>query len=637
MANSAVEKLKTLGLRQGEKFVVGIAATILVVCLALALSKSTIGTTPTELQKKAEQSDSNLGRKQNPEDIVAKVEEEGIKDPGFIKIVENQTANALKPSDYRVKLDWVIPEPGAGLIRDQPELIAPTEVAVFPGRGGVLLYALDDKGERIVDKTALASGGPGSRKGMGMGMGRPGGGRGERPEDAQKRQEAEKQRMDRLLAGKKDAPKDQDKDKADATKAEAETADPAAVGPWVEETKGKRWVVITGVIDNEQMNKNWLAALKNPSIAYPQYVKVDAERQTLQSDGGWTEWAPIDEDAKYKVLDNLTEGDEELVPANLRLEALVDPLPFLRAGYWTGVHVARLVPPDVLNAPPVNAGMMGGGGKGMGMMGGGGKGMGMMGGEGGRPGMGAMGEGGGSVGGSGDEAVTPNPEKTLMFRSLDFGIEPNTTYRYRIRLVVKNPNFEHSDVNPGVDVTTKNLLGPWSETTESVSVPADVSAYAQMPAQDNRRDDVVMFQVVRWNPATGQTVLKTDDAGPGFLVGNFGSVQEPSSEGSGPKSVTIDFNSRSFVLDAVGGRNRIPDIGVERNPFTVPAVAMVVESDGSVVIRDQARDRTDEVREDMDANYRQALADSGRVRTPGSGPKRTGGPRRGGRRGGRRR
>ncbi len=442
-------------------------------------------------------------------------------------------------------------------------------------------------------------------------------------EDEKKRQEAEAARKQRLLAGKAEVAKE----KAEPGKAEEAPADPADTGPWKEETLGKRWVVITGVVDNEQMNKNWLVALKNPAIAYPQYLKVDAQRQIRQSDGDWSEWALVDEDAKFNVIDNLPEKDDEFVPEPKRPEALVDPLPFLRAGYWSGVHVASLVPADLLKAPePAPGGMFGGrgmpgGGDGMGMMGGSGS-RSMMGGRGGMGemmggGMGMM--GGGDMSGGTDEAVTPNVEPKLMLRSIDFSVEPNITYRYRVRLVVKNPNYNRADVNPGTETAAANLSGPWSEPTVAVSVPADVSAYAQLPAQDNRRDDVVMFQVVRWNPASGQTVVKTDDAAPGFFIGEYGNVQEPSSEGGGAKSTAIDFNSRSFVLDSSGGRIRIPDIGVERNPFTVPAVAMVVEPDGGVVIRNQAVDNADEVRQDMENNYNQALKDSGKRREPGSG------------------
>ncbi len=640
MANASVEKLKALGIRHGEKAAVGLAATLFVVLAARAIVYPTLDMKPDQLKTQADTADANLRKPQDPNDILAKLEQDGVTDPGFVKLVDNQVANALKPGDYRVRLDWVTPEPGAGLIRDQPELVAPTELAAFPGRGGVLMYALDTKGDRVLDtgdaaKTAKRGRrGAGNRGPMGPGSmpGGPGGGGGaaERPEDAQRRRAAEAERLKRSLVGVVDKAKE----KEDQAKAADPAADPAAAGPWKEETRGKRWITVTAVIDNEQMNKNWLAALKNPAIAYPNYKRVDLERQLRQSEGAWTDWAAIDKDKNYAVLDNIPEADQEYVPEPKRPASLVDPLPFLRAGYWTSVHVARLVPADVREAPkadmanggPMGMGMMGGRGPGGGgpggmelMMGGGpGRGGSMpMGGE-GAMGM-AMGMGMGSDGGPVDEPVVPNNEPTLMIRSLDFTVDPDTTYRFRARVVVVNPNKDHTDVNPGVDTESQELVGPWSEPTDAVTVPADVVSYAQAAEPNLRRSDLVLFQVVRWDPATGQTVYKTDDAGPGWIVGDYDKVQMPSSDGTGTKLSMIDFNSRAVVLDTFGGGAKIPDIGIQRNTFAIPATAMVVEPDGSVVIRSQARDRGDEVRQDMEDNYKQAIADSGKKREPGAG------------------
>ena len=637
MANAAVDKLKDLGIRQGEKVVVGIATLALLLCVAKFFSKETIATTPAELKSKADQAESNLNKKPDPEAVVARIEEAGIKDPGFVKLVENQSANALKPADYRPRQEWVTPEPGAGLIRDEPAVVVPTEVAVFTGRGGLLLYALDDKGEKIPDTSAGGT----------TPSGRPGAAPAPSANDEEKkRRDAEIAKKQRLLAGTAPAAT-----KDEAAKKDEPAASVADAGTWKEETRGKRWVVITGVIDNEKMNKNWLDALKNPAIAYPQYLKVQPQRQTMKDDGTWPDtWSALNEDENYKVLDNIPQSDEELVPEAQRPATVVDPLPVLKAGYWSGVHVARLVPPDALKVPETNPGGMGEGGgrsapsrsggmsmssSSMGMsrpggMGMASSGMGMSRSSGGGPGMTSEGGGGRAGmdmggGGGAEETVTPNNEKALMFRSLDFAVEPNTTYRYRVRLVVKNPNFERSDVNPGTNVSDEELKGEWSQPTVAVAVPADVSTYAQLPAQDNRRDDVVMFQVVRWNPATGQTVVKTDDAGPGFVIGEYGTVQEPSVDGSGAKSVNIDFNSRSIVLDAAGGRYRIPEMGLERNQFTVPAVALVVEPDGAVVVRNQAIDKGDEIRQDMEANYTQAIKDSGKKREKGNGTGRLSG------------
>ena len=57
----------------------------------------------------------------------------------------------LVADNYTPEREWVSPEPGAGLIRDTPVLIAPTDLYAYPGRGGALVYALDDQGKRIPD------------------------------------------------------------------------------------------------------------------------------------------------------------------------------------------------------------------------------------------------------------------------------------------------------------------------------------------------------------------------------------------------------------------------------------------------------------------------------------------------------
>ena len=39
-------------------------------------------------------------------------------------------------------------------------------------------------------------------------------------------------------------------------------------------------------------------------------------------------------------------------------------------------------------------------------------------------------------------------EKRVMIRALDFTAEPDHSYRYRVRIVVFNPNYNRDDVNP---------------------------------------------------------------------------------------------------------------------------------------------------------------------------------------------
>jgi hypothetical protein len=548
-------------------------------------------------------------------------------------MIEGQIANALKPDPYRARLDWVTPEPGAGLIRDQPELIAPTDLTAFPGRGGILMFALDPTtGERVIDpgdpktkngpRGGLALGGP-------EGPGNPNSKTKKETPEEKERRLAKEARDKAIYAG----------DVKPADKKDQPDAEAAPAGPYKEEVKGKRWVVLTAVLDNAKLKKNYLQALKNEAVAYPNFKRVDIERQTLQTDGtSWSEWTAVAMEKNWEVLDNLPEYDTEFVPEVQRPAALVDPLPFLKAGYWTGVHVAKLVPPEILDKSKDSPGPGGnsgnsklGGMKGPGSSQSPGAGAGesrqggtsaggpskMM----GNSGM-AGGPGGGAPGAAGDEMnFTKYEEGILMVRSLDFTVDPDETYRFRLRIVVVNPNYNRTDVNPGVDVETKQLYGPWSEPSPAVHVPADVVAYAQAPDAVERRDDLITFQVVRWVPDNGQTVIKTDSRGPGEIIGEFGAVQMPDSEGKGPKSTPVDFNSRSIVLDTLGGRQKLPDIGLPRNQFEVPAMAMIVQPDGDVVIRSQAFDRSDAVRQDMETNYRLAIEDSNKAKEKSSSVK----------------
>jgi hypothetical protein len=278
-------------------------------------------------------------------------------------------------------------------------------------------------------------------------------------------------------------------------KKEDEALTPEEVGPWKETTRGLRWVAITGVLDHKKMRDNYLTALKNPSVAQPNYKQLDVQRQVLQSDGSWSDWEDVDINKNREISFHLPEVDEELAPDDVLLPNLVDQLPFLTAGYWEKVHVVSLVPNEKreLTKNQMGMGGMGGyamgggygpGGSGMaggyGMMGPGGRmgsAMGGMAGEAGGTSGGYMGMGGyGGGGGGGDDMNFPQSQADkVMIRSLDFTVDPDTTYRFRLRVVVFNPNYSREDVNPGVDTKAVELHGPWSESTGEVTMPADIT------------------------------------------------------------------------------------------------------------------------------------------------------------------
>ena len=325
-ANAIGDQLVRLGLRHGEKAGIAIASMVFFLCVGAAVSRPTIDTTPEKVKKAAEQSEQNLNRHEDRETIIKNLEErEKITKTNFAVAVEEQIKVTLAPDNYKAARPWVTPEPGAGLIRDQPKLIAPSELYAYPGRGGMLVFALNKEGERIPIKEGEEDeeqkqrlGRLKKRKsgGMGGGMGGMMGGGGQRKKkkgkpkaelerEAKEAADLEAKRKERVLAGGT---------VADTKKAEPETEDKDEGGPFKEVTKGFRWVAITGVLDHGQMLAYYRDALKNPAIAHPYYARLDLERKALQPDGTWTEWKLVDAEKNFEILDNIPETDEEFGP-----------------------------------------------------------------------------------------------------------------------------------------------------------------------------------------------------------------------------------------------------------------------------------------------------------------------------------
>ena len=640
MANPKVQKIlsKVQGFftNHGEKVAVGFGAAVFVLGAATAITKPTISITPDQVATNADAAQKNINQPQDEASILETLANDGIKELNFADTVSKTESEKIDVNELRLKHKWVTLEPGAGLIRDQPVLVAINDVLAVAGRGGTTLFEVDDKGNRLPDDGTdsekdekSTKGGKGGRGGMGMGMGM-GGQTKQSPREKQEeeaRLKREQEARSKSLAGNVDLAKEEAKKKArdEAKKKEqaaagVETAGNEQQGPFKEKLKPIRWAAVTGVIDHKAFKESYAKALRQDvKAANPNYKQIELERQTLQSDGTWSDWEALDVAKNNLVLDNLTEVDEELVPQENILASIVEPLPFLLNGAFGGVHVASLVPKEKRDIPKPDPksqggmGMMGGGrgGRGgMGMMGGSmggqegmaGAGMGMMGGSKGGSMGGMMGGddmagfmfGGGT--GSADEGDFPKTDADeVMVRAFDFTVDPDATYKYRARIVVNNPNYKRDDINPGVDFESQTLTGPWSQITNPVYVPSDVAPYAiskTPPTNQNPTSNQVTFQVASFNPEDGITVVRQFIAGPGMIIGEPTSTQIPASDGSGAKPKTVDFTSRQIVLATVGGNESLAPLG-GNGSITMPAMAFVMKPDGSIVIRNEAKDAND--------------------------------------------
>ncbi len=647
-ANAVVDKLANVGLRHGEKAGVAIAMMVFLVCVGIAVSQPMITTTPEQVKKAAEAADTNLNRPEDREMIIKRLEEkESIVPTKFASTVEADINTKIDAVVYKPKREWVSPEPGAGLIREQPELIAINELYAYPGRGGLLIYELDEEGNKIPDTSGDKSDEPKKKKygkvhkrrkgGMGgMGGGMMGGMMGGQRKKKKKKSKVEIAREEKeenlrktrqiantLAGGGLEAVKD-DKEDSEANKSDT--------GPFKEITKGYRWVAITGVLDHVKLLENYRAALKNANIAHPNYARLDLQRRTLQEDGTWSAWEDVDEGKNLDILDNLPYAEEELAPEKVRPDNLVDPLPFLKAGLWAKVHVARFVSKEALDLPkepePEQKGMAG-------MMGG----RGMM-----QDQMAAMMQSNSGMRGSMQSAMQQNQmsmmnmmgsgvgssesagnfwkseESQVMIRALDFTAERGNSYRYRVRIVVFNPNFGRDDIAPAVNKKDKYLEGPWSKSTDIVTMPPDIEPYAVNYLPPNAQSGAKLrFQVISFNPTDGWTVPRRVDAGVGDVIGDMARVEVPRSDGSGSKREMMDFRTHQLVLDIDGGDYQNLPTGITGPPVERPALTALLRQDGSMAIHTMIEDLANEFRKDTEANYLHEIKESNKKREKSNG------------------
>lgn len=186
-----------------------------------------------------------------------------------------------------------------------------------------------------------------------------------------------------------------------------------------ETSEAHRRIAVTGAVDHRAIRvvvsrqprpqKDFLRILR-------EYRRAEVERQQRRAGGEWSAWSPIDRAKTCGILRNVPEEAEELTTDDVRPAALVDPLPFLKAGVWEGVNVESLIPHERLEVPKAA------------------------------------------------RAPRPLSERygpEVMVRSLDFAVEAGTRYRYRIRIVMEGTD--------GVG-QRREVVGPWSEPTAPVHV-----------------------------------------------------------------------------------------------------------------------------------------------------------------------
>jgi len=218
---------------------------------------------------------------------------------------------------------------------------------------------------------------------------------------------------------------------------------------------------------------------------------------------------------------------------------------------------------------------------------------------------------------AGTEEVAP-AEK--LFRFFDFTVQPGKRYRYRVRLILQNPNFgvepkylddaadlacliAESSTTPGevrLD-TCRQIATPWSVETDVISIPHDTQLLALSVAQPLKAGGAPSgrMMVVKWVNREGIEAYKEFGVERGRVANIPEQVFPETAKKDGKdddktptvkktdelEQINVDYLTEAVVLDIRGG-----EVLPGRGNQSTPGQILVMDADGNLTVQDELQD-----------------------------------------------
>lgn len=183
-----------------------------------------------------------------------------------------------------------------------------------------------------------------------------------------------------------------------------------------------------------------------------------------------------------------------------------------------------------------------------------------------------------------------NDQEYRMFRFFDFKVEPRKKYRYRVQLVMRNPNYKiPAKFLEDPTLAEKEFIEcPWSEPSKVIEIPdnSHILASSAKPAMVTK-DGNVNVMIRQWNKRQGVNAAKKFEVSRGE-VANF-RQQEAKIITPGSQNVQtklMNFVTDSLLVDFTGGAKiRLRGRAVE------PARTLFMTEDGRLRSYEELEDR----------------------------------------------
>ena len=381
---------------------------------------------------------------------------------------------------------------------------------------------------------------------------------------------------------------------------------------------GKRWIVLTGLVNMEKLRKSYRETFEDASGPpapyepdfYSKYWSFQVDRTEItgkNQDPDKLKWKTLWDAAMYPPdqIQATTGGQELPTDPNCILQPIVVSLPNRNDRAW---GEEALHPPEISMIENHMGGLAPEAFPG----------------EGDTPNVAMPGI---KVGPSENNLATNelDSEKICpyaLFRFFDYDVEPGKKYRYRVRLYFKNPNWGLSedyldpalvalqketekydkatrkpkDVDPQ-ELWRKSIVTKWSDPSKVVCMPPDGNLLLGEVNRSSAIDSepLANITIVHWDFMKGIDILDNLGGIPRGMVVNLFDQKIPTQETENPAGAAtavqddgkVNYITDLLVLDLKGGET-LPDT---RNGLRKPSTMLLFTPGGSLMTRSSIEDK----------------------------------------------
>ncbi len=185
----------------------------------------------------------------------------------------------------------------------------------------------------------------------------------------------------------------------------------------------------------------------------------------------------------------------------------------------------------------------------------------------------------------------------MLFRYIDFSVEPGKTYRYRARLMFRNPNFNRNADEAEGDtsvVTGETRFSEWSKATTPVTVRKDQQTFVtDVRTSPGMPFPTPQLNVFQWDPMLGSLQQSVLNVKLGQTISGKARTEVLDPAKASFETKEYAFQSTDFVVDALpdiqieaAAHPDVKPVGGTRGDLMLPEQVLVALSEGGVSILD---------------------------------------------------